>query len=79
MVRTDLIEVATESTAELIVIGVRRRTPVGNLIMGSNAQQILPDAGCPVLPVNAGVRTGSVSALVGESLVGDPVIRWPRP
>jgi nucleotide-binding universal stress UspA family protein len=48
---TDLIGVASESNADLIVIGVRRRTPVGKLIMGSNAQQILLDADCPVLAV----------------------------
>lgn len=47
----DLIEVAEETSAELIVIGLRKRTPVGKLIMGSNAQRILLDASCPVLAV----------------------------
>src|SRR3712207_896896 len=37
----DLIAVAEETSAELIVIGLRRRTPVGKLILGSNAQRIL--------------------------------------
>lgn len=50
----DLIDVATESGAEIIVIGLRRRTPVGKLILGSNAQRILLDASCPVLAVKAG-------------------------
>ncbi len=49
----DLIAVAEEVDADLIVIGLRRRTPVGKLIMGSNAQQVLLDAGCPVLAVKA--------------------------
>ena len=49
----DLIAVAEEVDADLIVIGLRRRTPVGKLIMGSNAQQILLDASCPVLAVKA--------------------------
>ncbi len=49
----DLIEVAESSGAELIVIGLRRRTPVGKLILGSNAQRILLDATCPVLAVKA--------------------------
>ena len=49
----DLIAVAEEVDADLIVIGLRRRSPVGKLIMGSNAQQILLDASCPVLAVKA--------------------------
>ena len=49
----DLIAVAEETNAELIVIGLRRRTPVGKLILGSNAQRVLLDAPCPVLAVKA--------------------------
>jgi nucleotide-binding universal stress UspA family protein len=48
-----LLEVAESTAAELIVIGLRRRTPVGKLILGSNAQRILLDATCPVLAVKA--------------------------
>lgn len=47
----DLIAVANETGADLIVIGLRRRTPVGKLILGSNAQRILLDAPCAVLAV----------------------------
>ena len=50
----DLIGIAESSGAELIVIGLRRRTPVGKLILGSNAQRILLDAHCPVLAVKVG-------------------------
>jgi nucleotide-binding universal stress UspA family protein len=50
----DLISIAESSGAELIVIGLRRRTPVGKLILGSNAQRILLDAPCPVLAVKVG-------------------------
>ena len=50
----DLISIAEDSDAELIVIGLRRRTPVGKLILGSNAQRILLDAPCPVLAVKVG-------------------------
>jgi nucleotide-binding universal stress UspA family protein len=49
----DLIAVAEEVGADLIVIGLRRRSPVGKLILGSNAQRILLDAPCPVLAVKA--------------------------
>lgn len=50
-VAADLVAAAEETDAELIVIGLRRRSPVGKLILGSNAQRILLDAQCPVLAV----------------------------
>ncbi|KAA1416311.1 universal stress protein [Nocardioides humilatus] len=46
-----LIGVAEEVEAELIVIGLRRRSPVGKLILGTNAQRVMLDAPCPVLTV----------------------------
>lgn len=49
----DLIQIAADASADLIVIGLRRRTPVGKLILGSNAQRILLDAHCPVLAVKS--------------------------
>lgn len=49
----DLVAIAEETDADLIVIGLRRRTPVGKLILGSNAQRILLDAPCAVLAVKA--------------------------
>ena len=49
----DLVGIADSVGADLIVIGLRRRSPVGKLILGSNAQRILLDARCPVLSVKA--------------------------
>ena len=49
----DLAAFAAEEGADLIVIGLRRRTPVGKLVLGSNAQDVLLQADCPVLAVKA--------------------------
>ena len=48
---TDILEVARERSADLIVVGLRRRSPVGKLLLGSNAQSILLSADCAVLAV----------------------------
>ncbi len=53
-----ILEAATETSAELVVIGVRRRSPVGKLFAGSTAQQVLLDADCPVLAVKPSGRSG---------------------
>lgn len=50
-VADDLVQMAYDLSADLIVIGLRRRSPVGKLFLGSNAQRILLDAPCPVLAV----------------------------
>lgn len=49
----ELLNSADVSSAEFIVIGLRRRSPVGKLLLGSNAQRVLLDASCPVLAVKA--------------------------
>ena len=47
----EILAAAAEHRADLVVIGMRRRTPVGKLLLGSTAQRVLLDATCPVLAV----------------------------
>ena len=46
-----VLAVAQDVSADLVVIGLRRRSPVGKLLMGSVAQRILLGADCAVLAV----------------------------
>jgi nucleotide-binding universal stress UspA family protein len=47
----DIVQFAKQNSIDLIVLGVRRRSKVGKLIFGSNAQLIILTAPCPVLTV----------------------------
>jgi nucleotide-binding universal stress UspA family protein len=49
----ELINAAESLDADFIVIGLRRRSPVGKRLLGSNAQRVLLDASCAVLAVKA--------------------------
>jgi nucleotide-binding universal stress UspA family protein len=53
----EILRVATDTDAAVVVIGLRHRTPVGKMIMGSVAQQVLLDAHCAVLAVKPRVAT----------------------
>jgi nucleotide-binding universal stress UspA family protein len=46
-----VLDVASEENATLIVVGIRHRTPVGKMLLGSIAQRIILEATCPVLAV----------------------------
>lgn len=49
----ELLDVLGEVDADLCVIGIRRRSAVGKMLLGSNAHRIIMDAPCPVLTVRA--------------------------
>jgi nucleotide-binding universal stress UspA family protein len=58
----EVLTAADEHRADMIVIGLRRRTPVGKLLLGSNSQRILLEAHCPVLAVKPDGATQSGGA-----------------
>lgn len=53
-----ILQVADEDHADLIVIGLRRRSRVGKLVVGSNAQDVLLGADAAVLGVKAPASDG---------------------
>lgn len=50
---SELIDLSYEDATDLLVIGLRRRSPAGKFVMGSTSQQVLLAAGCPVTAVKA--------------------------
>ena len=47
----DLVDATGDEDVEAVVVGVRRRSPVGKILLGSAAQQIILEAECPVITV----------------------------
>ena len=47
----DLVTYAQEKGIDKIIIGIRRRSKVGKLVFGSNAQYVILHAPCPVTTV----------------------------
>lgn len=47
----DLVEFANENQIVEIIVGVKRRSKVGKLLMGSTAQYVVLQADCPVVTV----------------------------
>ncbi len=47
----EVVDLADDPEVELLVIGLRRRSPVGKLLLGSTAQTVLMRAPCNVLAV----------------------------
>lgn len=47
----DLVTFAKETQADEIIIGVKNRTRVGKLLLGSTAQAVILNAPCPVVSI----------------------------
>jgi nucleotide-binding universal stress UspA family protein len=50
----EILRVAEEQTADLIVIGIHGRGPVDRLLFGSTAEHLVRQASCPVLTLRRG-------------------------
>ncbi|MEJ5914566.1 universal stress protein [Pseudokineococcus sp. 1T1Z-3] len=49
-----LLDAVPGTKAQLVVVGTRRRSPVGKFLLGSTAQQIILGSEAPVMVVKAG-------------------------
>ena len=47
----DLVDFADEHKVDEIIIGIKRRSKVGKLLFGSNAQYVIIKAPCPVVTI----------------------------
>ena len=47
----DLVQFAEENQIDEIIVGVRRRSKLGKLLLGSTAQQVILHASCPVITI----------------------------
>jgi len=66
---TEILRVARETGASLIVMGTHGRTGLGRLLMGSVAEQVVRKASCPVLTVKTPLaETAPASELAPELL-----------
>ncbi len=48
-----IVAQAETNAARLVVIGLRRRSPMGKILLGSTAQSVLFNSPCPVLSVRS--------------------------
>jgi nucleotide-binding universal stress UspA family protein len=47
----DLVEFANENKIDEIIVGIKKFSKVGKLLMGSTAQHVILEASCPVVSV----------------------------
>jgi len=58
----ELLRIAKERGADLVVLGVHGRNPIDRMLFGSTAEPLLRRAGCPVLTVRSAAFAGSAAA-----------------
>jgi len=51
LVGAELVDLSYKDSVDLVVVGLKRRSPVGKLVLGSMSQKVLLDAQCPVTAV----------------------------
>lgn len=56
-----LVDLTEEIGADLLVVGSRRRTPIGKFLLGSTLQRLVLDAPVPVLVVKAAPNEAQVA------------------
>ena len=61
-----ILSVVDEVAASLVVIGLRRKPPIGKLNLGASARRVVLGAACPVLAVKDDHRTGGVGGVTGS-------------
>ncbi|MBK0332345.1 universal stress protein [Brachybacterium sp. MASK1Z-5] len=52
----DILQTIDNEKIDQVVLGVRRRTPIGKMLLGSTAQRVIMEAPCPVVCVKPKTR-----------------------
>lgn len=47
----DILAAAESGDVDMVVLGIRRRTPIGKILLGSTSQRVIMEAPCPVVCV----------------------------
>ena len=61
-----LVELTRQVGADLLVVGSRRRTPIGKFLLGSTVQRVVLDAPVPVLVVKAPLTAATPGRLAAS-------------
>lgn len=67
---SEILNVAREIDADLIVMGTHGRTGLSRLLMGSVAEHVVRKASCPVLTVTSPLATAASAVPVESSMSG---------